>query len=330
MRWASFKVTGALSAPDRWMSPGMSERRTLVVTNPSSRQNRRGFERLAAAITAQRGFEHVVMPGLDALASLARDWPDPDVLAVNGGDGTVHYLLTALHVAGITLPRLALLPGGTTNMTARDLSGRRSHEAALQRLLASPGAVVRRSALKVTDLASGDVQVGFFFGAGSIVSGIRFTHERVYRIGIGDELAPGLALLRVVWGMARGRGEFAAATPARIQADGESIAADAWALVVTPLRRLFLGLHPFWNLDGRPLQLTLMERGAHRPLTNLPRLLVGRPGPEVTPRHGYHSFGVEELQLGLDGPYTLDGELYPPPAAGLRLEAFGPLEFLGL
>lgn len=270
------------------------------------------------------------MPGLDALTSLSRSWPNPDVLAVNGGDGTVHYLLTALHVARIAFPRMAFLPGGTTNMTAHDLSGRRSQSAALASLLAGPVQTTRRCALKITDVASGDVQVGFFFGAGSIVSGIRFTHERVYRLGIADELAPALALVRVVWGLARGSGEFAAATSAHIESGEARIDADAWALVVTPLRRLFIGLHPFWNLDDQPLQLTLMTRGARRPLMNLPGLLVGRPRAEVVPDNGYRSFGATAITLDLDGPYTLDGELYPAPKAGLRLEAIGPFEFLRL
>ncbi len=307
----------------------------LVVTNPVSRQNRGGFERLAARVSVRGGNRHIVTPDLTALRSLAQRWQAPALLAVNGGDGTVHHLLTALHVAGVPLPPLALLPGGTTNMTAHDISGRRTPAAALETLLSWDGSAAalrrERCALRVTDVASGDVQVGFFFGAGAIVSGIRYTHERVYRMGIADEIAPGMALARVAWGMARGEPAFSAGAAVEATMDGgETMAGSAWALLITPLQRLFLGLRPFWGTGAGPLHVTLVDTAAPARLRNLPGLLRGRPRPQASAERGYHSANAGRLELQLDGPYTLDGELYPPPAKGLVVEALGPLRFLPL
>lgn len=97
-----------------------------VVTNPRSGKNRRnpGLVRQLAYVLGDRG--ELQQPGdLDDLARVAQGFRERaiDVLCINGGDGTIHKVLTALvRVYGTDpLPIVALLRGGTMNTTARNL-----------------------------------------------------------------------------------------------------------------------------------------------------------------------------------------------------------------
>ena len=230
---------------------------------------------------------------------------------------------------------MMLLPGGTTNMTAHDLAGSPGAAARLRRHWTGSGwRVVERSALAVTDIATGDTQVGFFFGAGAIIAGIRYTHESVYRVGFASEVAPGLAVGRVAIGLLRREAEFMTGAGVRVRPDGEFAGieqSEALVLLVTPLTRLFLGFRPWWGgpeHTGLDLRMTLVAGSANGFVRNLPGLLRGRPGAAVSEESGYFSRPAQSLELDLEGPYTLDGELYPAPREGLRLSAVGPLRFL--
>lgn len=323
--------------------------RIVALTNPGSRQNRKGFDRVGAKLAMLPGCEHLVTPDEAATKQFAQRWQDDpaELLVINGGDGTVHHLLSALLAAGgahATLPgKIALLPGGTTNMTSHDISGRRSRDSALDELCRqlNDGALrtVPRYALKLMRGDDTPDQIGFFFGCGAIVSGIQYCHERVYRMGIADEIAPGFALARAAWGIASGDEVFSSSTALRIEADGTLwCEAAARVLLVTPLQRLFLGLTPFWSQGNStlaaPLLATLVEADAQQFVRSLPAILKGAPKRKhqhrLTPQRGYHSTRGWSYTLQLDGPYTLDGELYEAPAGSLRIEAVGPFQFLSL
>ncbi len=63
----------------------------------------------------------------EANTEIARVANDVDLLVLDGGDGTVQRALSVLfQMPEARTPRIAILPGGSTNMTACDISGRRS------------------------------------------------------------------------------------------------------------------------------------------------------------------------------------------------------------
>ena len=127
----------------------------------------------------------------EALAELNAQ--EPELLAVNGGDGTVAAVLTSLYGEGAAAPPppLALLRGGTTNMTAGDLGLSESLPRALarlQRLAESPPArlpLVRRPILQVELWPGGEVHYGLFFGAA----------ELAVALAVDPELAGGAAAI---------------------------------------------------------------------------------------------------------------------------------------
>src|SRR4030095_12272972 len=80
---------------------------------------------------------------------------ESELIIVNGGDGTVQAVLTALFDADPeTLPLLAVLPSGTTTRGAADVDAMMHPVPALQRLLQATdegrlgGAAVRRPVMR--------------------------------------------------------------------------------------------------------------------------------------------------------------------------------------
>ncbi|RPJ69302.1 MAG: hypothetical protein EHM15_13075, partial [Desulfobacteraceae bacterium] len=122
------------------MATRSGPRRLGLISNPLSGANkRRGLAELHRLLACHPGMPHVeVRTAADvssALRELAR--AEVDLVAVNSGDGTVQAVLTSLFVERPfpSLPLLALLAGGTTNMTALDLGLRGSVAGGLRRLI---------------------------------------------------------------------------------------------------------------------------------------------------------------------------------------------------
>ena len=152
-----------------------------VITNPRSRQNRRNpnlAERLAYVL-GEKGT--LAAPGdLDALDSVARQFRERgiEIVAINGGDGTSHMVLTALvkEYGETPLPRIALLRGGTMNTVASGLGIKGSPQELLGRLTSryhreAPLSIVERNLLLVNEYA------GFIFGNGMISNWLELYYE---------------------------------------------------------------------------------------------------------------------------------------------------------
>ncbi len=269
----------------------------------------------------------------------------PDLLAVNGGDGTVAAVLTTLLLEGPfpRLPLLVLLRGGTTNMTAGDVGAREALLPSLRRLLDPSGelegTVVERPVLRVDVSPERPAHFGMFFGTGAIVRGIEFCHRRVHSRGLRDSLAPALCTLRVLWAMARGDERYVAPRPMTVagrvageQAGGgeEGQEQDYLLVLASSLERLFAGLRPYWgDAEGAFYHSRLRARPGHA-LGTLAPLFWGRAGRFARPEHGYYSGKLDSLSLQMDGPVTVDGEVYQASrqAGPVRVSVGGRLAFL--
>ncbi len=138
---------------------------------------------------------------LDTALEDILDRVKPDVLAINGGDGTVHVVLTAAMNRlrpGQELPFIQVLPGGTMNTVSGGYGVRgpmlgifgHSAETWLARLLKHTSVDdvphVRRHLLRVE--GSEQVQYGFLFGNGLISNFLEVYYD-------GAEPTPAKALL---------------------------------------------------------------------------------------------------------------------------------------
>lgn len=314
-----------------------------VISNRNSGHNR---DRLGAVVRALDGdprFRHFITDAAEdipeVLAALAG--VPLRLLVINGGDGTAAAVFARLfaHFAPADLPLLALLPGGTANMTAGDVGIRGSLHTALRRLqawamagCATDGLMVERPVLRVAPGAQ-PPRYGMFFGTGVIMQGTAYAHRELHARGLRDDFSLGLGMVRTLWGLVRRDPEFWHPLPVVVRSDTvELLECDALILAVSTLDRLFLGLRPFWGKGGAPLQWSLIEGRARHLLRRFPGILRGRPGRAVVPDAGYHSQRAARISLEMDGSFNLDGEILAVSRAEgpVVITAAGPLRFLRL
>jgi diacylglycerol kinase (ATP) len=257
-----------------------------------------------------------------------------DLLVIVGGDGTVQMVLSCLlkDRPFPRLPVLAVVPAGTTNMTALDLGVRGGPLRVLRRLqhrLREPGSsrLVRRRAIRIQQADRADLY-GMFFGAGAIAGGVRYFQSRIRRLGITGEAASGLVVLRFLGLVLLGRSKRVV-TPVQVSMrddTGGEREGSCLLLLASTLDRLLLGMRPYWGRGAAPLHVTSVREAPARFWRSLPLLVSGRGG-RLGENDGYHSSNVRELELGMSDDFIVDGELYRADGP-LHLSTSEPAVFL--
>ena len=311
--------------------------RLAVISNPRSQRNRRGALPALRAILADhpevRHDEILDFDDLGALVvSLIRS--KVEIIAVNGGDGTVQAVLTELarrdQKSGS--PKLAVLAGGMTNVIAKDVGFDESPEKALKRLLARLNGASDRSGLgDVTrpliglSLSPSDLPIyGMFFGAAGFYEAVRLANDRVRSKGVAGNMASAstliLAVTRLLLGRSDERDPLCRGAPIALEVDGETEGEQqSLILIATTLDRLMLGLMPFWNSNGDAIRYTNVACPPKRLASALLPVLRGRPKPWMR-KAGYRSGGAKDLSIEIESPVVLDGEIfYPHPGVPIRL-----------
>ncbi len=290
-----------------------------IISNPLSGGNKKGLCYLREVVQKRPEAYYVeadTFPGIESALSGFLD-RHVDILVINGGDGTVHGVLTALFrlfPAG-GMPLLAVLRSGTASMTARDIGLKGNKSRAISRLfewvdLCRPAFVKRRSVVRVERFSARPLY-GMFFGAIAICQGIDFCHSHIYDKGIYGEVAEGMTLFRFMLATLTGNDKLVSSASVQVSLDsGPSERNNLLLLFITSLERLFLGLRPFWGSETAPLHYTALGVNPGHMLCALPGLLFGRKNSFSKPCYGYFSHNIHEARITLDDGFTVDGELY--------------------
>ena len=303
----------------------MASRPTLrlgLLNNPLSGGNRSGFEKIRATAAACPGVVQcdVRTPSdvAEALSDFARR--EINVLVINGGDGTVQAVLTAIfnHCFFETRPALAVLPSaGTTSMIAGDVGLKGSRLNALDRLFSriltkNDGArLVERPVLKVQVPSKKLPVYGMFFGTAAIYQASQYFHQKVHRRGVRGEIGAGVALARFCWAVLRKDHKVVSSVPIEAGLNQNAPQKQNYLMVlITTLQRLFLGLCPFWGSQPKPLHFTAIDAHPRHFLQALPSMMRGRQNRLIKPGNGYVSHNIDEARLIFNGGFNLDGELY--------------------
>lgn len=312
-----------------------------VINNPLSGGNRTGMGEirkiLAESPEAVHSDVRTPREAARALAEFARR--DVDVVAINGGDGTVHAVLSVLfHRQPFERPPLlAVLRAGTTSMIAGDVGLRGPGAQALRRLLSwargAGDAVIRPRPVLRVQAADREPLYGMFFGAGAIHQGIQYYHGKMHPLGLRREVGQGITLARFLLAAASGKSGYISPEPVAVGLDdGAPERRDFLLLLVTTLRRLVLGLRPYLDTGPGALHYTAVDARPRHLLRVVPFLFRGRESRHGTPENGYESRNVREARLELAGGFTLDGQLYTPEAGSgpLTVRDGGRATFLQL
>jgi diacylglycerol kinase family enzyme len=256
----------------------------------------------------------------EALASLARQ--NVELLVVNGGDGTLQYTLTQMLTTDDfpSIPMVAPLRGGRTNMTAMDLGAHRNPVKGLRNLLEDVKAgqiedrFVDRPLLRVETLLDRRIHYGFFFGAGMIHRAIDLTHNLFPQGKSQGSFGAGLVTAGLILRSIAKRSD-GVLTPdkAQIMLDDQLVEGGEFMLIIaSSLQRLFLGMNPFWGIEKAPVRFTALASGCERIATAAPGILRGKPSSFVQSAADYTSRNVEVAELRLDAGFTVDGETIQP------------------
>jgi diacylglycerol kinase family enzyme len=327
-----------LSAP----GPHAQRWRLGIISNPMSGSNRGArFATFRRYIAHHPHLPHRIVTNADDVIRVLDDFArrDINVVAVNAGDGTVQALLTALfhHRPYQTLPLLALLCGGTTNMTAKDLGFRGSRIDSIARILdwSQTGRgvinIVRRPILRVRQPNGHPPQYGLFWGAASIFKGINLFHARIHGTGLKGNPANAIIVARFLVAIAARNLDRLGSARATITVDGRCLGTRSCLLIVAhTLEQLIFGLRPHWGTEEGALRLTAVDSANRFFLRVMAAICQGRRSRLATAENGFHSHNAKEIRVALDGGFALDGELFQADSrqGELVLDAGGQAAFL--
>ena len=314
-----------------------------VLSNPLSGGNRKGLAQVRQILARYPDTYHreVQDPAdvTSALETFAQR--EVEIVGINGGDGTIQAVLTALfHRQPFERrPLLAIFRSGTDSAIARDvgLAGPRDH--ALQALSrwADTGDgqafVLQRRVLRLQITPEQQPLYGMSFGAAAIYQGILFCRRRVHTLGFHGDVAPGLTILRFLLALASGKRDLMTPVPMAISLDQTPpLHLTCLVVLISTLERLSAGLRPYWGRERAPLHYTAVSARPRKLLLALPSLVRGRQGRHGTPENGYYSHNVQEVRLTFKGGFTLDGELYEsdPRCGPVLVQDGGQVSFLRL
>ena len=141
----------------------------------------------------------------------------PQVVVINGGDGTVQAALTEIYSGGHfggSPPPVAVLPNGKTNLIALDLGAEGDPIKALQRVLDLVHSgelqehVIERQLIAL-DNDGGRPVLGMFLGGAYLADVMLYCRNRIYPLGlpngISHFLAAILGLFAIIFGIGGGR-----------------------------------------------------------------------------------------------------------------------------
>jgi diacylglycerol kinase family enzyme len=250
---------------------------------------------------------------LDQAAATLRSSP-PAVVAVHGGDGTLHRAVTALGRAfgAEPIPPLAILCGGTMNVVAASLGIRERPMTFLGSIVSAsrnehPLETLRRRSLRIGDA------LGFIFGNGLMAN---FLSEYYGTGQYGPRRAAWL-LLRA-FGSSLFGGPFIRRLFKRfegnIRIDGELLGRTSFVGVgAATVREVGLGFKLNHRADDDPERFGVLAiHGA--PLSLLPDLWAVHAGRGIAPKRAFSAVAsrLDVVPKNSDGSmtYTIDGDLY--------------------
>lgn len=312
------------------------------IVNPTSKKNRNRQSAISGQLKGlanDRYFETGKVEELDDLLAQFNFAPH-DLLIISGGDGTFHAVLSALlrrlNTGSEPVPRIALIPTGSTNLSALDIHGRISPEQALSKLQmlvkSAPcdWPTLSRRLIRVQTDANATDQFGFSFGIGAIAKGVQYFQSHTRNISDYQELGAGLASLRVLFGLLTKEASFSQGVPIKVSIeDGPAREFNCMLIIASTLERMILGLRYHWSQGNQPIGYVEFSDEAPRLIPALLGIVSGKIPDWMEASDHYNSYRFNQAYLDFSGDFMLDGEIMTAPE-GIRLSGSRALDFVTL
>ncbi|MCI1321415.1 MAG: acylglycerol kinase family protein [Acetobacter sp.] len=333
---------------ERSLRPDVGDLVTLsfaLIHNPMSRRNEgdgQEFRRRAAELLGDR----LVCPSsrerlyID-VAALCRE--DIGCIVVDGGDGTVSDVMTAIQAARPTgpFPDIAILPSGNTNLIAADVGfGMRGIEA-IERLIERDKAGTLRDGCNVRHpiiLSWPETDrrpvLGMFCGLAAFTRATRLAHQpdvlNRYSHGMAVAVTIFLALCRLLSG--KGRREWLGGTELTMSRDGgPEDSGGRFLFLCTTLHHLPYNLWPFWSGEadgGALIWLEVLSRPRSL-ISSVFSLLTGRVPASLKNNPSFRSGKSASFVMHMQEGLVMDGHEYDTgPNGYLKLTEGRAVAFL--
>jgi len=313
-----------------------------LISNPLSQRNKKRRGKLNDIVSSHADILYEPLEEIAALAEILKKFSAREVglIVLDGGDGTVQAALTELLNGNAydTPPLLCVLPSGMTNLIAGDVSGKGTPEMGFSRVIERARNesfdqwIVERHVIRVQYAPDLSPIYGMFFGMGAVTRAIEQCRRVIHPLRIEGPGAVGLTLAGLLIRRSiRGNRDDTVFRGDNITLqfnDGKAIPIHNLLVLISTLKRLALGTRPFWGEGNGGLQVTSIAYPPTRFWRSLFPLLYGKERRNLDSEI-YLSQRTNHLAITMNGPFTLDGEMFQPsPDIPVRLEAAGPVRFI--
>jgi hypothetical protein len=245
-----------------------------------------------------------------------------DLLVINGGDGTVKYILSVIfHDKPFKkLPLIAVLPSGSTNLIALDVGAVESKKNALKKFLhyllvhKAYWKTRERPIVHVKSPSNNVDEYGLFIGMSLIYKAAVFFNKRLKKRGLGGALGLVITICRTI---------YALFTRSKYYKKGETIKCNldnnrhlefsSLLFIVTSLRKLMFGnkdLLSLGNYSYNDLHSLILRENSKHFFINILCFFMGKLSKHFHEENGYYLLHSKKFELtGVSG-IAIDGETY--------------------
>lgn len=290
----------------------------LIINGRSSRVQ----SILGDLLHVARQFPNVRVSVLDGIDGLDRTLAEMnrarvDTVMMAGGDGTIQAAFTdAINMRRFEhTPHYVAVPCGMTNVIAADCGLKGSPIDAVDQFLwrRNRGDVKRQKrSLMGVSIGSRNAPVfGFFLGAGAFTTAVKFSRTEIQAKGARRSLAMGLTIGGAILNAAFGDKPTEPPLLANLRSMQSPVTGPQplTMVLMTTLRRLVLGVNPFWGMGSGALAVTTIGYPAQKMLSAAPSVLRGKPEPWFDAA-GYQSWRTNALDADFEGAIVFDGEFF--------------------
>ena len=254
-------------------------------------------------------------------------------LFISSGDGTVHAVQTMLAEKAIfkTLPRLCLLPHGTTNLTAADIGFRQTKiTAQVDFINALAFSDLRiRPTIRVLNAKDGIIRHGMSLGSGAAAAATRYAQIAFNDRGVKGNfanfaiIAGGIAKTMLLPTNNNDPTRFDNPHEIAVHHNGITICQGPQLMTIsTTLEKLFFNTKPFWGGKTGAIRTSIFPYPVPNLLRWLKPMLYGDERRKVP--SGAISFSADQFEIAAAEPFVIDGEFFEGPAQGLLKVETGP------
>jgi predicted polyphosphate/ATP-dependent NAD kinase len=299
-----------------------------ILTNPFAKRNISKENEIEKIVKRYNGYDknikvmHFFIYDQNSVLNIFKHVGNVDLLVINGGDGTVKFILSVLfqNKPFKKMPLIAVLPSGSTNLIALDVGAINNKKNALKRFLHY--LIVHKAYWKTSErpivhikMPSNKIdEYGLFVGMSLIYKASDYFNKRLKKHGLGGVVGIAITIIRTIYALFTRSKYYTKGEVVTCKLDNNrKITFSSLIFVITSLRKLMFGnknLLSLGNFSYDDLHsLILIEKPKYF-FINIVSFFMGKLSKHFSEENGYMLLHSKKFELtGVKG-LAIDGETY--------------------